>query len=515
MPRKSSIHFKPVTNVRFAVSHSERTDLSEPGYLLPKEHQLDNIVVAGSLSEQELSAMFIKQQEGMTGQAKARKSSPFWEGVVVLSNTNGQEQSNNLKKWAKAYEKETGHKVLHMSIHLDEGYIDAVGSPQYNPHAHVIVSRMDARNRVINLDRKQLAKVQDLTAEMLQMERGSTLAERQGKRGRKHVPHREFREQADAKRLELENEKGNADHIQKLFAADTKIISNLKEQVEKQAAEIARLNEQYRLDREEFKRLNAEAAAAGLAKVKSQKDYQVLKKEHEAALAEAGKVPALVAQVAALKPQTDKVPELVAELRNAKIDAIKKEAEIYELKQVLREKDDELEDVKAKFSAMASAAYQDQKKEGWNPALFAPPGKAQTLVVLAIDTSTAAFEDIGRNDEAARIVRDAAAIIEEGWDGKPFDLQDTNGNKVGQFEAVEVAAIGALPELPVGGIRLVMAKNENLVSVMKLVATKIQMMVKNGTERIRDAVGNVIGQLTVRSPVPPAERDQHESPKGP
>jgi hypothetical protein len=477
MTRKSSIHFKPVTNVRFAVSHSERTDLSEPGYLLPKEHQLDNIVVASSLSEQELAAMFIKQQEGMTGQAKARGSSPFWEGVVVLPNTNGKEQSANLLTWKKAYEKETGHQVLHISIHLDEGYIDADGSPQYNPHAHVIVSRMDARNRVINLDRKQLARVQDLTAEMLQMERGSTLEERLGKRGRKHVPHREFREQADAKRLELEKEKGRTERIQKLFQADTPIISNLKEQAEKQAAEIARLKEQYRLDREAMK-------ATGEA---TQKAYQALKIAHEAAL---------------------------DDLKKAKIDAIKKEAEIYELKQVIREKDAEL----LKVTTLIKEHF-DSKKEGNEPALFLLGGQAtadHSLVVLTIDdTSTAAFEDIGRNEEAARIVRDAAAIIEEGWDGKPFDLQDTNGNRVGTFEAVEVAAIGALPELPVGGIRMVMAKNKNLVSVMKAVATKLQTMVKDGTERIKDAVGNLIAQLTVRPPVPPAELDQHESPKGP
>ena len=96
MPRKSSVHFKPVRNVRFAVSHSERTDLSEPGYLLPKEHQLPNVVVDGSLSENDLAALFIQQKERMTGQAKARGSSPFWEGVVVLGNTNSKEQSANL-----------------------------------------------------------------------------------------------------------------------------------------------------------------------------------------------------------------------------------------------------------------------------------------------------------------------------------------------------------------------------------------------------------------------------------
>ena len=104
MPRKSSIHFKPVENVRFAVSHSERTDLSAPSYLLPKEHQLDNVIVAGSLSEDELSALFIQQKERMSRQAKTAKASPFFEGVAVLKNTDADEQSQNLIEWKKAYE---------------------------------------------------------------------------------------------------------------------------------------------------------------------------------------------------------------------------------------------------------------------------------------------------------------------------------------------------------------------------------------------------------------------------
>lgn len=413
MPRKSSIHFKPVTNIRFAVSHSERTDLSEPGYLLPQEHQLPNIVVTGSLSENELAALFIQQKEGMTGQAKARGSSPFWEGVVVLPNTNGQEQSTNLQAWKKAYEKETCHKVLHMSVHLDEGYLDALGKPQYNPHAHVIVSRMDEKNRVISLGRKQLANVQDLTAEQLKMERGSTLEERQGKRGRQHIPHREFRAQADEKRLDFDNEKARENllvnlnktpkkekkndntqhpklakeppgifempdvfgcdnihdiehfedllqqdapgqlrpvqtpadhpdlqqldppgpqigllqkaladlttiqkqldgvkaernHIRKLFAEDSPIISNLKNEVvtlKEQAVELAQLNEQYRLAREALK-------ASGEAQ---QADYQALKKAHEAALANLNKAQIQAAKVPDLEEQAAKATKQASE----------------------------------------------------------------------------------------------------------------------------------------------------------------------------------------------------------
>lgn len=263
MTRKSSIHFKPVNNVRFAASHSERTDLSEPSYLLPKEHQLGNIIVSGSLPENELSALFIKQKEGMSRQAKTAGASPFWEGVLVLPNTNGREQEKNLKAWQKAYEKATGHKVLHMSIHLDEGYIDSAGKPQYNPHAHVILSRMGAQNRVINLDRKQLATVQDLTADALKMERGSTLEERQGRRGRKHIPHAEFRTLEDAKRQELVKQ------IAVMKEAHAREVGDLKGTIEKLKADYAK-------ERQALKE-------SGEAK---QADYQRLKQAHEAALAE-------------------------------------------------------------------------------------------------------------------------------------------------------------------------------------------------------------------------------------
>ena len=175
MARKASINFKPVANIHFAISHSERTELSEPGYLLPKEHQLPNIVVSGSLSEADLTALFMTRKESMSRQAKRAGASPFWEGVVVLKNTDGQEQSNYLKDWKVAYEKATGHKVLHMSIHLDEGFLDSQGNPQYNPHAHIIVDRMNEKNIFIHLGRKQLSEVQDLTAKILEMDRGSTL----------------------------------------------------------------------------------------------------------------------------------------------------------------------------------------------------------------------------------------------------------------------------------------------------------------------------------------------------
>ena len=230
MSRKSSVHFQPVSDIRFAVSHSERTDISEPAYLLPKEHKLDNIIISGSMSENELSKLYIQQKIAMSGQAKARRSSPFWEGVLVLPDTNSKTQTENLKAWKKAYEKSTGHQVLHMSIHRDEGYVDTDGQPHYNPHAHVIVSRMDSKNRVIKLERKDLAAVQDLTALTLKMQRGSTLSDRAGRRGRKHVDHREYRARAENVRLDLEIEKLNEIEVaRKTIEMEAKISTQADE----------------------------------------------------------------------------------------------------------------------------------------------------------------------------------------------------------------------------------------------------------------------------------------------
>ena len=398
MPRKSSIHFKPVENVRFAVSHSERTDLSAPSYLLPKEHQLDNIVVAGSLSEDELAALFIQQKERMSRQAKTAKASPFFEGVAVLKNTDGIEQSANLLQWKKAYEQATGHAVLHMSIHLDEGFIDETGEPKYTPHAHVIVSRMDEKNRVIHLGRKQLSQVQDLTAETLQMGRGETLEERGGRRGRKHIPHAEFRKLSDENRLELDKEKENSAYF-----------------YQKGNAELAQLKARYDAERDVLK-------ASGKA---LQSDYQNLKKEYES----------LREKALLIQAQRDKLKAKLAESEKQN---------------------------KALRDALANA-------------------QEPQSIVLTIDTSTAAFEDTGRGQEAARIVSDAAQLIAEGWSGKAVNLKDLNGNNVGKLSAAE----GNFSKLDAGEIVLVMPADAEAVGTLQAVAAQLQEQQNRPVKRVR------------------------------
>lgn len=267
--RKSSVHFKQVANASVSIAHSTRTEETEPAYLLPKEHRLGNVIVPGSMSNIELGLEFTRAKASMTGQAKARGSSPFWEGVVVLDGTDMKSQTAALQIWKKEYEKATGHKVLHMAIHGDEGFINSEGKPEYNIHAHVIVNRLNDKGRVIKLERKQLSEVQDLTAKSLGMQRGETLEDRKGMRGRKHMNHREFRKSENEKRLDVEAVQVVANKVPELEATVTS-----------QAEQIAMLKAQIEAD------YKAHRAAMVASKTATQAEYKALKEAKDKELAD-------------------------------------------------------------------------------------------------------------------------------------------------------------------------------------------------------------------------------------
>lgn len=203
--RKASINFKQVGDIGRAMAHALRQEEKEPTYLLPKEHRRQRGIVSGLRSPSEVRTDFAQAKALMTGQARARGSSPYWEGILVLPEFQepyqayGKACGERLRAWVARYEELTGQKVKYATVHLDEGYMDG-DTPVYNTHAHIFINRLDERGRVIKLGRSQLSKVQDMTAEVMGMERGETLEQRQGKRGRKHLDHWGYRRYAEAQR---------------------------------------------------------------------------------------------------------------------------------------------------------------------------------------------------------------------------------------------------------------------------------------------------------------------------
>ncbi len=71
-------------------------------------------------------------------------------------------------------------------------------------------------------------------------------------------------------------------------------------------------------------------------------------------------------------------------------------------------------------------------------ALYAGPAETQRWVVLAIDTNTAAFRDLGHASEVARLLRDAGAQLQSAPDLDSVRLVDTNDNEVGRLYATDV-----------------------------------------------------------------------------
>lgn len=302
MERKASINFQPITNPRFAVAHSERTGFREPGYLLPAEFRRPNIPVPGSMAEGDIIALFDDRSNMRSRQAKTSGASPFWEGVMVLDDYSSEaEIVDRLNDWKAAFESMTGMRVLHMEAHQDEGEL-VDGVPVYNRHAHIIIDRFGYGDKMIALKRRALSQVQDMTADKMHMKRGETLSERGGRRGRKHVGHKEWRYLQGRARDGEEQallEQARAEAAQARLETDS------------QRAENARLRAQIQ---EEKDRYSAEREALKSSGQAVQADYQELKRAHELRLAE---LKGLKVQLLQLQQRADQAETEVVEQQSA------------------------------------------------------------------------------------------------------------------------------------------------------------------------------------------------------
>lgn len=348
--RGSSVHFKRISSAIHAVSHASRE--VPPEYLLPEGMSLGTHVVIEDHGQ--VQKLLEHKMHLASRQAKATKDySPMWEGVINLpepsSEVTPKQQIEIVKAWCTEYEKMTGHKVIRADVHLDEGYIDEAGKPQFNAHAHVMCDRTDDKGKVKKLTSTVLREVQNMTANVTTLQRGLDARTT----GRKHINHHNFRFDAEKNRLDLDKEKSNTvlerrltgglkNRLEKAQAKAAK-VPQLEAKVSTQAAEIAQLDEQYRLDREAMK-------ASGEAK---QADYQKLKKIHEAALAK------LAIAEAELTETQEKVETMTQENQDlqAQLDAkTKLDA--------------------ARFAVMGTA-YEEHVAAGKDPALFVPGTEAK------------------------------------------------------------------------------------------------------------------------------------------
>lgn len=205
MAEAGSINFKQINSAMHAVNHASRS--VPPTYLLPPEHSLGVVVVKDDAGQ--VANTLAQKMALASGQAKASKGySPLWEGVLNLPDRAGQNADEYRKNCAdkvlefcEKYEAATGHKVLRADVHLDEGHMRD-GEPIFNAHAHIMADRTNDAGRVIKLAPAQLRKIQDLSAEVMGLERGQDAR----KTGRKNISHHAYRYLAEKGRLEGQEE---------------------------------------------------------------------------------------------------------------------------------------------------------------------------------------------------------------------------------------------------------------------------------------------------------------------
>lgn len=207
--------------------------------------------------------------------------------MVLNDESNEAEIVERLNDWKAEFESMTGMRVLHMEAHQDEGEL-VDGVPVYNRHAHIIIDRFGYGDKMISLKRRALSEVQDLTASKMRMKRGETLSERGGRRGRKHIGHKDWRYLQSRARDNEEEQQQQA------------LLEEARAEARQAKAEAAALRAEIKEEKARYMTERAALKASGQA---VQADYEALKRAHEQRLADLKSAQATAA--AATQAQAD------------------------------------------------------------------------------------------------------------------------------------------------------------------------------------------------------------------
>ena len=177
------------------------------------------------------------------GRTRVRKgSSPLREGVaIIMDNTT----MGDLKRFTNAVEKRWGIKAVQIHIHRDEGhYEDNERKKTWKPnyHAHIVWDWMDHdTGKSHKLGEADMSEMQDMLAEMLNMQRGQKKSETRAD----HLERNDFilqKQEKEKKRLEEEkrkaqSEKAKAENKANEAKEEAKKAKEEKDEAEKKAQE--------------------------------------------------------------------------------------------------------------------------------------------------------------------------------------------------------------------------------------------------------------------------------------
>lgn len=141
------------------------------------------------------------------GRTRVRKgSSPLREGVAIIKENTTIE---DLQRFTDAVQERWGIRAIQIHIHRDEGHEESEGRRKWKPnlHAHIVWDWMDhstGKSRKLNV--KDMSQMQDLLAEVLEMQRG----QRKSETGLEHLERNDFiLKKQEAKNQALREDRDN------------------------------------------------------------------------------------------------------------------------------------------------------------------------------------------------------------------------------------------------------------------------------------------------------------------
>lgn len=304
---KSSIHIDSA-KVNF-LAHNTRSKKTVNSIFDDEENYYScDFDSAVKLYREELAKRSAKYTE-RTGQKLQAKTVTMLSAVV---NLNQHHDEHDLHKIVDHLEQTLDTKVINYAIHRDEGHRNDKGQPVKNYHAHIVFMGLDSEGRSVRkkLTKGYLSKLQDKTAQLLDMERGTNYAKQRKqrpkrldtyeykaaaekmqrqrqrivKRAREVIKKERDQTRAKIKDIDAENKRlreqlKEAGAVREQYAHLEALVKQLKEQARSKELTISELQE--RIKELESNLLRAEQA-------ETQKDAQIanlsekLKQEQEA-----------------------------------------------------------------------------------------------------------------------------------------------------------------------------------------------------------------------------------------
>ncbi len=162
---KTSINFKAIKSDSETHNFRKKTFDYIRKDLTPKnEYWLEDKIA----DRQRKIETYCKEKSGRKLQKNAL---PIREAVAVIKENTTMQDLHNL---SKRLEKELGIRIFQIAIHKDEGYYDK-DSKEWKPnlHAHLVADWQDVKTgKTLKHHPREYSKMQDITAECLEMERG-------------------------------------------------------------------------------------------------------------------------------------------------------------------------------------------------------------------------------------------------------------------------------------------------------------------------------------------------------